>query len=253
MLTIPSAQYQQPQQQQQRQRQQRLKSKHFKGAQLNNDTIINSSSSSNINDNHLYLVDAFRTPLAHLFELNDFLRRFRTLNLNNKNNSSEQLSLIDDLCVHVGQTTVRHSRLKPQETSSTSDSMSDSKQRSYLPEFNCLYLSPANFWSNDFGLFNQDEDIIQTINDSPDFKLNLGVNSMHQQLNNNNNKDHTKSQSKKQRPFDLNRLLSLANRILFSSSSILDEDASTDLSELLFGVSWNSVVSALKVRKKEIF
>jgi len=79
----------------------------------------------------------------------------------------------------------------------------------------------------------KDEDIIQTLNNSSNYlNVNLGV------------------EKSKQRPFDLARLLSFANRILFSSSSLLDEDASTDLSELLFGVSRDSVITALKDDEK---
>jgi len=206
--------------QQRQQKQQRFKVKQFQNSLLNN----NDSNGGSSNDHNLYLVDAFRTPLAHLFELNDFLHRFRTLN----SNSSEKKSLIDDLCVHVGETLSRRKH-KPSESAANTDY----KPHTHLPEFNCLYLSPTNFWSNDFSLFMKDEDIIQTLNNSPNYlNVNLGV------------------EKSKQRPFDLARLLSFANRILFSSSSLLDEDASTDLSELLFGVSRDSVITALKDDEK---
>ena len=110
---------------------------------------------------NLYMIDAFRTPIAQLFELNEFIRNFRTEN----HSSNSQKSLTSDLCVHVGELAA----------SSGSDRTSNTKQKEfnkhYLPEFNCLYLSPTNFWSNDFGEFKQDDDLMQTINEAPDFML----------------------------------------------------------------------------------
>ena len=115
----------------------------------------------NVNEK-LYLVDAFRAPLARLFELNEFLRNFHT----------DKLSLVDDLCIHVGE--VKEKRYDRPESSSPDDS------KQFLPEFNCLYLSPSNFWSNNLNNFMTDDDIMQTINDSPDkfksFKLKRGDN-----------------------------------------------------------------------------
>lgn len=169
----------------------------------------------NTTDQTVYLVDAFRTPLAQLFELNEYLRQFRTTS------SNDSKSLIDDLCVHVGE--LRKKRLK--------NNNHDTNDRHYLPEFNCLYLSPANFWSNDFNLFIQDDDIIHTINNSPSyFKSVEGV-------------APPSTQSKKTL---LNKLSSLLNRMIYSTNTILDEEITTDLNELLFGVSWSSVMTTLK-------
>lgn len=172
------------------------------------------------------MVDAFRTPLVKLFEINEFLRNFRT----EKQNSTEQQSLIDDLCVHVGE--IR----KITDESPSSEQQNAQQFRTYLPEFNCLYLSPSNFWSNDFNLFIQDDDIIQTINNSPNYFKDLGLKQ---------NKHQSQSKSKL-----INQVYSLLHRIIFSTNQILDEESSTDLSELLFGVSWNSVVTLLKDDEK---
>ena len=103
----------------------------------------------------LYLIDAFRTPIAQLFDLNDFIRNFRTEN----HTSNKTQSLISDLCVHAGElASSKSDRYKPY-------------NKHFLPEFNCLYLSPTNFWSNDFTQFSQDDDIMQTINGPSDFIL----------------------------------------------------------------------------------
>lgn len=126
--------------------------------------IPNSPNRNKIHDNikneKLYLVDAFRAPLAQLFELNEFIRNFRT----------DKLSLVDDLCIHVGE--VKEKRYDRTDSSNSDDT------KQFLPEFNCLYLSPSNFWSNNLNKFLIDDDIMQTINESPDkfktFKLKRG-------------------------------------------------------------------------------
>jgi hypothetical protein len=100
----------------------------------------------------LYLIDAFRTPIAQLFEINDFIRNFKTEN----HPSNNTHSLISDLCVHAG------------EISSVKSEKYSQFNKHFLPEFNCLYLSPTNFWANDFSQFIQDEDIMQTINGPSD-------------------------------------------------------------------------------------
>jgi hypothetical protein len=170
----------------------------------------------NESEEHLYLVDAFRTPLAQLFELNDYLKNFRT---------NKHKSLIDDLCVHVGEI----SRLK---SDNTNQQNTQQKIKTYLPEFNCLYLSPTNFWSNDYNSFINDDDIIQTINNSPNYFKNLGLNhDTHQ-----NNYDMKLKL--------INMFKTLIKKV--KSNNILDEETSTDLSELLFGVSWDSVITSLK-------
>ena len=158
------------------------------------------------------MIDAFRTPIAQLFELNEFIKNFRTEN----HSSSNQKSLIRDLCVHVGELT---------ETKS-SDSVSDDEKGAsakfnshYLPEFNCLYLSAANFWFNDYNLFSQDEDILNSINKDPYKISSIG------------SKDNTG---------DIKSIL-----LSLSSNNILSKSKLTYLKELLFGVSWQSTLTSI--------
>jgi hypothetical protein len=110
----------------------------------NNATTTDTDTDTDTDNNKLYLIDTFRTPIAQLFELNEFIRNFRT-----QTNSSEK-SLISDLCVHAGELA---SRERP-----------TLFNKHFLPEFNCLYLSPTNFWSNDLNSFLSDDDIMETIN-----------------------------------------------------------------------------------------
>jgi hypothetical protein len=125
----------------------------------------------------LYLIDAFRTPIAQLFEVNDFIRNFRTEN----HTSNNTQSLISDLCVHAGElASFRNERYTP-------------FNKHFLPEFNCLYLSPTNFWSNDFTLFNQDDDIMQTINGPSDFNNKNSKETRHDEEETKQNSDASTS------------------------------------------------------------
>lgn len=172
-------------------------------------------------ENRLYLIDAFRTPLTQLFELNDFVRNFQTT----KHPSGQQKSLIGDLCVHVGEL--------GKDDKLISKNLLDNTQfnKHFLPEFNCLYLSPANFWSNNLDEFSQDDDLMQTIN----FNLNQ------QTLNLDNQDDMSHTDEEKSWT---NLFLNLYNRIT-SDNYFLDKKRSTNLRELLFGVSWSSTLKSL--------
>lgn len=110
--------------------------------------------SNHLEKHQLYLIDTFRTGISQLFEINEFLRNYRTVN----SQTNEEKSLVNDLCLHVGEM-------------KTPQDKENNGKRSF-PEFNCLYLSPTNFWSNDFESFIQDDNIIQTMNNLNDSNLN---------------------------------------------------------------------------------
>ncbi|CAF0771596.1 unnamed protein product [Brachionus calyciflorus] len=177
-------------------------------------------------ENKLFLIDAFRTPLAQLFELNDFIRNFQS--------SKEKKSLIGDMCVHVGELTKSDKLLNNKKSSNEFN-------KHYLPEFNCLYLSPANFWSNNFEEFVNDNDLMQTISDSPNYLQNLDPILTSQKEAENEEKTWS------------NFFVDLIN-YLTNDDYILDEKKSTNLKELLFGVSWSSTLKSLdddnELRKK---
>jgi hypothetical protein len=196
--------------------------------------LTNPNGTESINDQHLYLIDAFRTPIAQLFELNQFIRNFRTEN----HSSSTQKSLIGDLCVHVGE--LDEYTNKEEQNSNQSDETNDEDEKAksekkeknsnnfnshYLPEFNCLYLSPANFWFNDYSLFKQEDDLIKTMNFDP-YKKSVP--------------------SDDQTGEPLSPIKSILNQILsFSTKNILSKSKLTNLKELLFGVSWQSTLTSL--------
>ena len=211
-------------------------------------SIIKNTSNDNININRdenakLYLIDAFRTPIGQLFDLNEFIRNFHTEN----HESNNQKSLIGDLCVHVGE--LIDDKYKTTDNSPKQDSTNENSNnkvnpnmfnRHYLPEFNCLYLSPANFWSNDINLFKEDEDIMGTINDSKlklvqkeDDKSTEESNENEQQSTTQNNNWYSMVKSK------------LAN-LLSADEKFHAKTKLTQLKELLFGVSWPYTLSSLE-------
>lgn len=107
--------------------------------------------------------------------------------------------------------------------------------KNYFPEFNCLYLSPTNYWSNDYTSFLNDDNLMKTINRLNDLQM----------MNNIEKQDNTDQGinfiGKLYKSFT-----SLLGRIDLSSNTILEKMNSTRLSEILFGVSWNSMLSLLK-------
>lgn len=86
----------------------------------------------------LVLTDAFRGPLAEVFTLLESIRNYEV------ENSSRSLSHV---CLHVEAVKSRY----------TSD------RKHILPEYNCLVLSPANLWHQDFQEFQQDSSLLSTI------------------------------------------------------------------------------------------
>ncbi|XP_053324030.1 sterol regulatory element-binding protein cleavage-activating protein [Spea bombifrons] len=90
-------------------------------------------------DKNFRAVDVFRSPLSRVFPLVEEIRNHVL------RESSGQTSL-EDVCLQV-------TDLLP----------GLRKLRGKLPEHGCLLLSPANFWQNDPELFNNDADLIRTI------------------------------------------------------------------------------------------
>lgn len=107
--------------------------------------------------------------------------------------------------------------------------------KNYFPEFNCLYLSPTNYWSNDYTSFLNDDNLMKTINRLNDLQM---MNNIEQQDNSDQGINFIGKLYKS--------FMSLLGRIDLSSNTILEKMNSTRLSEILFGVSWNSMLSLLK-------
>lgn len=179
----------------------------------------------NLKKHKLFLIDAFRTPLAHLFELNEFIRNFQT----------DKLSLNGDLCVRVGE-------LGRDDKMSKNKNSYNEFNHHFLPEFNCLYLSPANYWSNNFDSFNKDDDLMQTINDSPIYLKNLNLKQTSDELILNQQKLDLDSNENEEKTWS-NIFANMFNSL--TSNNLLDQKTATNLRELLFGVSWSSTLKSL--------
>lgn len=85
----------------------------------------------------LSLSDAFRGPLYEVFNLLEIIQNYQ---------DSVSLKTLGQTCLHVE--SVKKRNLKKPEV---------------LPEYNCLLLSPANFWQRSIEAFNQDNNLIDTI------------------------------------------------------------------------------------------
>lgn len=80
----------------------------------------------------LALTDAFRGPLFEVFKLLEIV------------NNHETNVTLSNLCLHVEN--VKRSHKEP-----------------LFPEYNCLVLSPANFWRQNIHSFNKDNSLLGTI------------------------------------------------------------------------------------------
>jgi hypothetical protein len=213
---------------------------------LKSEFFANNNNNNNSKDDLVYLTDAFRTPLAQLFDLNNFIRNFQT---EKKPTDPKQKSLISDLCVHVGELANQESR-RPINSNNNNNAKQASSQQAQangnefnkhlLPEFNCLYLSPANFWSNDLGQFLKDDDIMLTLLNS---KVTPNTNSADEEKLTNKIENEN---SEKLRSW-LSGFFNLFDFLYSSDNSILDKKSSTSIRELLFGVSWLSTLKSLNV------
>ncbi|XP_055390295.1 sterol regulatory element-binding protein cleavage-activating protein [Condylostylus longicornis] len=79
----------------------------------------------------MYILDAFRSPLYEVFKLLEIVR------------NHESSTNLDNICLHV-------------------DNVKRMKS-SLFPEYNCLVLSPANFWNQDIHNFSKDGNILNSI------------------------------------------------------------------------------------------
>lgn len=80
----------------------------------------------------LVLTDAFRAPLFEVFKLLEII------------SNHETNVTLSNLCLHV-------------------DSIKRPQKDVYFPEYNCLVLSPANFWRQNIHTFNKDNCLLNTI------------------------------------------------------------------------------------------
>lgn len=85
----------------------------------------------------LLLADAFRAPLYEVFKLLEIVRNFQ-----------HETKTLGHLCLHVEAVKQRTNSIR---------------YETILPEYNCLILSPANFWQQDIQQFNQDSHLLTTI------------------------------------------------------------------------------------------
>ncbi|KAL0277128.1 UNVERIFIED_CONTAM: hypothetical protein PYX00_004516 [Menopon gallinae] len=90
--------------------------------------------------NSMTVHDAFRAPLYQTFPLLETIRNFQI------KNGSDTIS-ISNLCLHVESVKLKSSE----------------DRRKLLPEYNCLILSPANFWQQSEMNFQMDNHLIGTI------------------------------------------------------------------------------------------
>lgn len=81
---------------------------------------------------NLYLTDAFRGPLFEVFKLLEII------------NNHETNVTLSNLCLHVDNIKRQHKDV-------------------LFPEYNCLVLSPANFWKQNIHNFNRDNCLLSTI------------------------------------------------------------------------------------------
>ena len=108
-------------------------------------------------DDESFLIDKYRAPLGYLFEINDFIRNFHY------HKSDTVTKSLLDLCLHV------------ESLKDSFENEDDVKISSYLPEFNCLYISPANFWSNSKIKFKTDENIFNKLNNNKFRDILFGI------------------------------------------------------------------------------
>lgn len=80
----------------------------------------------------LVLTDAFRGPLFEVFKLLEII------------NNHETNVTLSNLCLHV-------------------ENVKRSHKDALFPEYNCLVLSPANFWKQNIHTFNKDNSLLGTI------------------------------------------------------------------------------------------
>ncbi len=195
---------------------------------------FNESTEAHKKNNQLYLIDTFRTSIAQLFEINEFIRNFRT---RNEADGSER-SLVSDLCLHVGELKAFQAiNSGANKDNGDAETSNDSNGKNYFPEFNCLYLSPTNYWSNDYSSFLNDDNLMKTINHLNDLQMN--------HIDKQDNTDLRVSAYNFIGTFYVS-IMNFFGRIDLSSNTIIEKVNSTRLSDILFGVSWNSMLSLLK-------
>lgn len=85
----------------------------------------------------LSLMDAFRGPLYETFNLLEIIQNYQ---------DHETKNSLSQICLHVEAVKKRNP-----------------KKPDILPEYNCLVLSPANFWQRSIETFNKDTNLISTI------------------------------------------------------------------------------------------
>lgn len=100
----------------------------------------------------LILTDAYRGPLAEVFKLIEVVRNHQAPvvvdgdETNGSRSSSTSSLTLSDICLHVENVKV----------------VAAGKENLF-PEYNCLLLSPANFWQQNPSQFNKDPAILNTI------------------------------------------------------------------------------------------
>lgn len=86
-------------------------------------------------DENMILTDAFRAPLYEAFNLVEFIRNHE---------EEENKRTLGHVCLHV-------------------ENVKRGSKEMLFPEYNCLVLSPINFWQQNLQIFNKDVNILNTI------------------------------------------------------------------------------------------
>lgn len=96
----------------------------------------------------LILTDAYRGPFAEVFKLIEVVRNHQVLA-----GAEDRPLTLSDICLHVENVKVNQQAQQQQQH----------QTQQLFPEYNCLLLSPANFWHQNQAQFNKDPTLLNTI------------------------------------------------------------------------------------------
>lgn len=97
----------------------------------------------------LILTDAYRGPFAEAFKLIEVVRNHQVL----AEDQHHRPLTLSDICLHVENVKVNQQTQHQQ----------PQQPPQLFPEYNCLLLSPANFWHQNQAQFNKDPALLNTI------------------------------------------------------------------------------------------
>lgn len=106
--------------------------------------------------NDLVLTDAYRGPFAEAFKLIEVVRNHQVAAQDDSTGRHNSPLTLSDICLHVENVKVNHHQHQHQQQQSP-------LPQQLFPEYNCLLLSPANFWHQNPAQFNKDPALLNTI------------------------------------------------------------------------------------------